>query len=527
MTDEGVKIQSQETLPDDPKQHKRDQFIYPINQLGGGTLNAFFPTFLPLLLNTVYFFTVGVAGFVEIINQITQWLAQPLAGAIIDRFQFKKAKYWPWFLIGSVGTGICWIVIFGIPSIAPNPSALMLLIAGIVIINGVLQGTGNAMANAMFALVAKDGRTRSMQAMWGKVAREAIRTIVGMVFPLMIIFFMSRGFTEVNSWSFIAIILAGFAIVLQCIVAYLTKKSRPEQEAMQANAAIKMRRAPLSKTLAAIFTNRALLSIWLANSLLKVFFFYHIIGGFLLWRYFFGNWAMMAVYMTAISICSTAGALATPFVYRITKDAKLGAIVSIIGQIALYIVALFVVSPENMMGTVILISCVMLFNGLSDAFMQPLFAHAADYSILKSGSKDYGLNMTAFGLSITTGIMVSTATRTAALASAGYDGATIEAAAARVMYGIEWGGGPMVPRALAYLQHLGYSVTDAAAQIIPGGVMQQIRNINSIYPLIICVVILLILLFVYPLNDKKVLEIQAQIAERDAAAAAAEGAPKA
>jgi Na+/melibiose symporter-like transporter len=154
-------------------------------------------------------------------------------------------------------------------------------------------------------------------------------------------------------------------------------------------------------------------------------------------------------------------------------------------QIVLYAVTYFVMSPENPWLGIVLICSASFFNGMSDSFLQPLFAHAADYSAWKSGNKDYGLNMAVFALSITTGILVSTITRTAALATGGFDSKTL-------------------------------SVSGAAS---PEGVMNALHNLNTLYPLIICGLILFVLIFLYPLTDRKVEEIQKEIAARDAAIA--------
>ena len=502
---------------EDVRQAKRDKWIYPLNQLGSGTLQAFFPTFLPALLNTVFFFTVAVAGVVEVLSLAVAWVAGPIAGAMIDRVRFKKSKYWPWFIIGGGGAALGWIIVYSIPTLSANPTSFMVLVAVVLMLQRMLQQASAATGNMMYARVAQDGKQRSMQAMWGKVAREAIRAIVGFLFPLAVIFFMAGGMLEHNAWTIIAIILGGFAFTCQCVAAALTKRSKPEQDALQ-GIGISKKGSSLGKTLVTIFTNRALLSIYIANSLLKVFFFYHIIGGFLIWRYFFGNWAMMSVYMTLLATTSTLGAFITPFAYKILKDAKRGAIVSLIGQIAIYAIAFFVMSPENMMGTLVLLATAMLFNGLSDAFMQPLFAHGADYSTLKSGNKDYGLNMTTFALSITTGNMLSAASRSWFLDRVGYDGATINAIATDILYGVEGFAGPAPPMAMAYLRSIGYSASEAVARVVPAEILGVIHNINTLLPLIISVVIILILVFIYPLNDKKVLDIQRQIAERDAAA---------
>jgi Na+/melibiose symporter-like transporter len=252
-----------------------------------------------------------------------------------------------------------------------------------------------------------------------------------------------------------------------------------------------------------------------------VFFFYHIVSGFLLWRYYFGDWAMMAVYATTLPLMSTTGALLAPFVLRFLKDTKKGMIFSLVGQAAVYVVLVFVISPEAMMFTLVAISIAMFFNGLSDAFMQPLFAHGADYSNLKSGNRDYGLNMAAFALSVTTGGLGNTTSRTWFLARAGYDGATLNAAATRILEGVTGFVGPPVPTAMAYLRSTGLTQTQAAAQIVPDAVMSVARHMHSTYPLIIVLVIIAVLVFVYPLNDQMAAENSKILKEQDAERAAA------
>jgi len=465
--------------PEDRKQDNRDKWIYPMQQLAGGVMQSFFATYLNNLMTLVYVFPISVAGVVEAMGQALGWVVGPVSGATIDRFSFKKSKYWPWIIIGSIGVAVCWIVIFVLPVFVSNPTRMVIPVAIIILIRAVLEGPDAAVGTLLYARLARDGKLRSYLAMWGKIGRDGMKVVVGFIFPLMLVGFMARGMSEVSAWALIAVILALSSISLQTVTVLLTKNSRPEKEAVAGMGGPKMKSRPITATFAAIFTNRALLSAYLCQTLSKVFFFYHIMGGMFLWRFYMNNMAMMAVYMTLLSLAAVAGAMLVPVAYKIFRDTKRCAAVAYIAQIVIYAAAFFIVSPQNVWGTIFIICFASFFNGMSDSFMQPLFAHGADYSVWKSGNKDYGLNMAVFGLSITTGVLVSTITRTAALAAGGFDSAAL-----------------------------------AAGAVVPAGVMSALHNLNTVYPLIICVIITAILLFVYPLNDKKVAEIQKEIAAR-------------
>jgi len=467
--------------PEDIRQDNRDKLIYPMQQLAHGVMQSFFATYLNNLMTLVYVFPIAVAGVVEAMGQALGWVVGPVSGAVIDRFSFKKAKYWPWIIIGSIGVAVCWIVIFVLPVFVHDPTMMAIPVAIIILFRAVLEGPDATVGYILYARLARDGKLRSYLAMWGKIGRDGMKALVGFIFPLMLVGFMARGLSEVKAWAFIAIILAFSSISLQTVTVVLTKYSRPEKEAVAGLGGAKVKSRPIMKTFTAIFTNRALLSAYLCQSLSKVFFFYHIMGGMFLWRFYMNNMAMMAVYMTLLSLAAVAGAMLVPVAYKIFRDTKRCAVMAYTAHVVIYAAAFFIVSPKNVWGTIFIICFASFFNGMSDSFMQPLFAHGADYSAWKSGNKDYGLNMAVFGLSITTGVLVSTITRTAALAAGGFDSAALAAGAA-----------------------------------VPDGVMSALHNLNTLYPLVICVMITAILLFVYPLNDRIVAEIQKKIAERDA-----------
>jgi len=467
----------------------RDKLIYPLQQTANGIMQSFFATYLNSLMTMIYVFPIAVAGVVEGLSQVIGWIAEPLSGVMMDRFSFKKAKYWPWIIIGSIGMAICWIIVFTLPVFLKNPRAWAIPVAAIVIFQQFLAGPNANVGHTLYARIAMDGKLRSYLAMWGKIGRDGMKVVVGLIFPLMLTGFLALGMEEVRVWALVAVILAGASIALQSITVILTKNSKVEREALAGRAAAKRQPRPISKTVKVILSNRALLVAFIAQALSKVFFFYHIMGGMFLWRYYMQNMGLLAAFMTLISLAAITGAGCVPVAYRFLKDTKRCAVMTYMAQIVMYGIAYFVMSPANPWGTIVIICAAQFFNGMSDSFLQPLFAHGADYSAWKSGNKDYGLNMSVFGLAITTGVLLSTISRTAILAGGGFDSAALTPAAM------------------------------AAGAVVPGGVMTALHNLNTLYPFILCVVITLVLIFIYPLTDRKVEEIQKEIAARDAAAA--------
>jgi len=467
----------------------RDKLIYPMQQTANGIMQSFFSTYLNSLMTMIYVFPIAVAGVVEALSQLTAWIAEPLSGAVMDRFSFKKGKYWPWIIIGSIGLAVCWIIVFALPVFLKNPRAWAIPVAAIVIVQHLLAGPNANVGHTLYARIAKDGKLRSYLAMWGKIGRDGMKVVVGFLFPLMLTGFLALGMAEVNAWAIIAVILAGASIALQSVTVILTKNSKVEKEALAGHAAAKSQRRPISKTFKAIFSNRALLGAFIAQALSKIFFFYHIMGGMFLWRYYMQNMGLLAAFMTLISLAAITGASCVPIVYKKLKDTKRCAVMAFSAQIVIYGMAYFIMSPENPWGTIFIICAAQFFNGMSDSFLQPLFAHGADYSVWKSGNKDYGLNMSVFGLSIATGVLITTISRTAILARGGFDSEALTPAAM------------------------------AAGAVVPQGVITALHNLNTLYPFILCVVITLVIIFIYPLNDKKVEDIQKEIAARDAAAA--------
>ena len=110
-----------------------------------------------------------------------------------------------------------------------------------------------------------------------------------------------------------------------------------------------------------------------------------------------------------------------PTILKIFKDTKRSYVFTMFVQAGLYAVSLLIVSPENTVGTIAILSAASFFNGISDGFILPLFGQATDYNVWKTGNKDYGLAMSTYSISIRAGNVASITIRTSLLAAAGFN----------------------------------------------------------------------------------------------------------
>ena len=465
-------------MTEEKKQDKRELSIYPLSELGGGVFKAYFTTYISMLMTSVYQFPVVVAGILETIQSAIQWFGSPIMGTVYDRFSFKKGKFWPWFLIAGAGTGILYIIVFGMPVIFEDPSKLVIPAAIFIALAAFMSSALSTLGLTIYMYVAKTEKTRSFLEMVVKICRDGMKIVVGWVFPVMLTYFITF-MPEMNAWAMIAVILAAVAIVIFVIASVLTKNSEIEREA-QTKTLQRKKKTPILKTFKGILTNRALLVTFLAMTCSKVFFFFHITGAAYFWRYYMNNFEMLSIFNVAFSLAAIIGAALMPTILKIFKDTKRSYVFTMFVQAGLYAVSLLIVSPENTVGTIAILSAASFFNGISDGFILPLFGQATDYNVWKTGNKDYGLTMSTYSISIRAGNVASITIRTSLLAAAGFNSKALAGGAA-----------------------------------VPAAVQSVLYNLNTLFPLILALVIALLVLFLNPINDKKAEQYRKEIKERD------------
>ena len=99
----------------DKKRLKLLKVLWPASELGGGFNKAYFSTYVSYLYTNVYRLSTLFSGILSLIQTIVGWIGGPLIGTFLDRFSFKKSKYYPWIIIGTIIAYSGWMLLFALP----------------------------------------------------------------------------------------------------------------------------------------------------------------------------------------------------------------------------------------------------------------------------------------------------------------------------------------------------------------------------------------------------------------------------
>jgi Na+/melibiose symporter-like transporter len=437
-----------------------------------------------MLYTDVYMIPVALSGFLELVTQFTSWFAAPIFGTILDRFTFKKGKYWPWILCGSILMAIVYMTQFTIPFASSNPAGLAFFIFILAVALAVMDSMTNTTMLSCYPKIAQGQADRTFLSSARQVGKNLSQSLFGFLAPLMILFFAGSDTPNAEGWAKTGWILGLLGLVFYVVFAITLKRSKLEQRMVEQRSALASGRKKMSMgaIFKNVFTNRALLAIFVFFALYQLFIFSQSMTASYLFRYYYEDFSKVSIYQSVRTLCTAGGTFLGIFWLKVFKDSKRAFLAANIGMIVSIASLIFLIP----LGPVVFIGVTFvqnLFCGIIAALLLPLFAAASDYGTFKTGVRADGLNMSAYTLAIKVGIALSATFRASILAVAGYDAA---------------------------LYTDGVKPTEE--------VFAALRNLQSVYPLVIAIVAMLIVWFLYPINDRKLAEIREGIARRDAAA---------
>ena len=448
-----------------------EKFIYPGAEAAGGIYKAYFSSYINLLAATVYVFSAQIVWLLELLEAGIQWLGAPILGPIYDRFSFKNGKFWPWWILFGCGTGILYLIFFAIPAFVPNPGDFGAL-AMILIVFATFSHSGTAILGVTQCMYqGRDEKTRAFMGMRSNFCRNCVRMIVGFVFPVALLSF-NKSMPETHSYALFTAILVFCAVIGFILVAMATKRSTIEVLAKTQKMETRKKRNILH-TFKAIVTPPPLLIMFLAMLGSKIFFFWVMMGGAFFWRFYMRNFGMFALWNLFIGFATMTGCLLIPIIKKFLPDTKRAYVAAFCIQAVVYLISMFVVSPDNPWGTVIIIPVALFFNSITDGLILPMFGIAAEAVVIKSGERDYGLSMSVYSLSIRVGSVVGLSIRMGLLIGAGFNTAAL-----------------------------------AAGEATPAAVMDVFKNYISTWPFFIILAIILLVGLGFRLNDAKAAQLR-------------------
>lgn len=430
MTVEEKNLSSQ-FAEEDQKKLKSLKIAYPASQFGGGIEKAYFGTYASYLYTNVYMMSAAFSGILTLIQTIIGWIGGPLFGTILDRISFKNAKYYPWLIIGPILYYAGWIAIYCLPALGVGGAGAGIVALIIASFNACVSPLATIPSSAVYPLLSTDPKDRQYFARMQKIARDGGKTLFGYIFPALLIAFTAafggEGTGEPMSYALCALIAGVPAILFFIYYALTLKGSYVERKAVAANRTAtgqKKKNIPLSLVLKTVFTNRALLSMFLFMGIHKSYYFLYVTSATYMFRYVWGDFSKMGIFMTVFNLTAIIGVMFGPLWKKIFKETK-RCFVScmLVHVILLAILAVFFKSLSAVSFTIIF-GASSFFMGMLENYIMPMFAAASDYGAWKSGNRLDGITMSIYSLTIKTGTLVATTIRTAILVSANLDAVT-------------------------------------------------------------------------------------------------------
>ena len=429
MTDETVTKEMQE---EDRKKLKQLKVAYPIQQLGGGIEKAYVSTYLSYLYTNIYVMPAALSGIITIVQQVIGWIGGPVFGALIDKISFKKAKYYPWMIIGPTIYYLGFLLIYCLPVFGITGTTGAMIAMVIAVINALISPLVTVPANAVYPLLSSVPSDRQYFARMQKIMRDGGKTVFGYIFPVLlpaIALAASNGAAEATlqgetvSYAVCAVIACIPPILAYVFYALCLKGSYVERNAMK-KAGGQKKSLPLSVMFKNIFTNRPLLSMYLFMSLHKSYYFIYTGCAVYMFRYVFNDFAMMSIFMTIFNLTAIIGVMFGPLWKKIFKETKRCFVSCMAVHVVILVVIAITFSPSSMMLFMVLFGLSSLFMGMLENYILPMFAAASDYGAWKTGQRMDGLTMSVYSLTIKTGSLVATTFRTAVLVAANLDAIT-------------------------------------------------------------------------------------------------------
>ena len=355
---------------------------------------------------------IALVGTVLMVTSIFDILWVPTAGVIVEKSNMKWGKYRSWLLVGPPFAALFFILQFSKIG-SPTTNAVIIIIgflashliwnifyAGHIALNSsmtsvreerISMATNRGMFNALGSMVFSLLGMKTILAIGKQVGAPAL------------------GYT-------LTVVITG-CIMVACYYAlfFLTKDYAFHGTSVQSGK--KEEKMPIGEMLKQIVVNPPLMGLMLAE--LGRYLGRFVIFGlaFYYFKYVVSNLAVIAVFMTGLTVVTFVGALiANPLAK------KFGERNTYILSLSIFIIGLLAVwaLPMNYISFMIVMFIAYLGYGMPDALGVAMYSSTVDYGEWKTGKNARGFIMSLISFPIKTAILVRSVIITAVLAGAGY-----------------------------------------------------------------------------------------------------------
>lgn len=181
-----------------------------------------------------------------------------IAGQLIERTKTRAGKARPWILLSSVLLGVACVVMFVVPmgNGVDAPVATMVLTAiAYNLYYSVAYPLYNTANSTMVPVSTRNGNQRGLLASFSNFASVGVMGAGGMVFPMIIAWFLGGWEAPDKTAWMIAFIAIGLVTFLFTVLQYYFTRERVTEESLHSAAAVK-EKVSVKKQLKAVATDR-------------------------------------------------------------------------------------------------------------------------------------------------------------------------------------------------------------------------------------------------------------------------------
>lgn len=443
--------------------------------LGDTASNLFFQTFIFFLLyfyTDVFGITAAAAGTMFLVTRIWDAVNDPMMGAIADRTNTRWGKFRPYLLWFAVPFGIVGVLMFTTPNLSPAGKLIYAYITYTLMM--MLYTVINVPYSALMGVLTPNAMDRTVVSSFRFVLAFVGMFIVQYSIVRMVGLF--GGGNEQLGWQWAMTVISALAVVL-FLITFATTKERVQPPKGQKN--------PLKQDLADLFANKPWLLIGGATvfqltflvmrgtSIMYYFEYYVQDQQIMLFgkthSYSFG--ALASAFMLAGTVMTIIGAVLTKWFSKAIGKSQ--SYYGFLGISAISIALFYFLDSKDIILMFVLQLVASFAVGPVSVLQWAMYTDTADYSELKKGRRATALIMAASLFALKLGVALGGAGTAWVLAAYGYQ--------------------PNQPQ---------------TAEALKG-----IRLLMSVYPAIFGIIGVVLMLF-YPLTNKRMVEIEAELTER-------------
>lgn len=443
-------------------------FVFLLCFLSWSLFNSLNASFWPFFMTDVLGISAALMGTVLVSSKTLDWFLAPVAGVIVDKSNPKWGKYRSWLVLAPPAVALCYILVFTNPQI--STAAISVLFVGLYAVGSIFVNLALVSLSTMIPVSSKNNADRALLSARKGQGSTLAKILFGLT-ALPLILMVNGGEKAAPAGYLVAAILFG---VFFALMHYFLFRATKTLDASVANVK-KAERVSFKEMMVGVVANPQLLLIVLSETAryicqmtimgLAAYYF----------GYVFGNMALMAAAFTAMNIVGFLGTVTVEFLTK-KIDKRTVYIMGIAITLAALIIA-WLVGKTPLIYTVCL--C-LAFYGMNfmNGTQLALQSDTLLYGEWKTGTKSKAFLMSVFQWCPKLGNIVSGAV---------------------VGFGLA---------AIGYVEDM-----EVTAAFTSG-----MNNIINLLPALFMLIALGLIVFLYKLNTRTMVKIQADLASRESAA---------